>query len=59
MLFDAANVDVPLVPYQYGVLCARQLREIERRVSDQCPTVSVSPALTPSLSAVPALSSST
>jgi hypothetical protein len=47
------------VPYRFGVVCARQLRDSERSMADQCATVSASPALTPSLSAVPALSSST
>ncbi len=59
MLFDAGNFVGPLVPYRFGVMCARQLRESERRASDQCATVNVSPALTPSFSATPALSSST
>ena len=27
MLFDAANFAGPLVPYQFGILCARQLRD--------------------------------
>lgn len=59
MLFDAGNFVGPLVPYQIGVMCARQLRESERRAMDQYPTVNGSPGLTPSFSAVPALSSST
>ena len=59
MLFDAGNFVGPLVPYRFGVMCARQLRDDVRSAADQCPTVSVSPALTPSLSAMPALSSST
>ena len=59
MLFDAGDFVGPLVPYRFGVACARQLRENDRGAMDQCPTVSVSPGLTPSLSAMPALSSST
>lgn len=59
MLFDAGNFVGPLVPYRFGVVCARQLRDSERSLTNQCATVSVSPALTPSLSAMPALSSST
>jgi hypothetical protein len=59
MLFDAENFVGPLVPYRFGVSCARQLRDNERGAADQFPTVNVSPALTPSLSAMPALSSST
>ena len=59
MLFDAGNFVGPLVPYRFGVICARQLFESERRAMDHCPTVNVSPVLTPSFSAVPAFSSST
>jgi hypothetical protein len=59
MLFDAGNFVGPLVPYRFGVMCARQLRDSERRAMDQCATVNVSPGLTPSFSATPALSSST
>ncbi len=58
-LFDAGNFVGPLVPYRFGVVCARQLRESERRAADQCPTINVSPGLTPNFSATPALSSST
>ena len=43
MLFDATNFVGPLVPYRFGVACARQLRENERGAADQCPTVNVSP----------------
>jgi hypothetical protein len=57
MLFGAGNFDGQLVPYRFGVECARQLRESE--AGNQCPTVNASPVLTPSLSAMPALSSST
>jgi hypothetical protein len=35
MLFDAANFAGPLVPYQFGILCARQLRD------EPLPTVGV------------------
>jgi hypothetical protein len=59
MLFDAGNFVGPLVPYRFGVACARQLRDKDRGAADQCAIVNVSPALTPSLSAMPALSSST
>ena len=59
MLFDAGNFVGPLVPYRFGVACARQLRDGDRSSRDQCATVNVSPGLTPSLSAMPALSSST
>jgi hypothetical protein len=59
MLFDAANFVGPLVPYRIGVMCARQLRESERRAMDQRATANASPGLTPSFSATPALSSST
>jgi hypothetical protein len=59
MLFDAGNFVGPLVPYRFGVACARQLRDSDRSTMDQCATVNVSPALAPSLSAMPALSSST
>jgi len=59
MLFDAGSFVGPLVPYRLGVACARQLRDNGRGAVDQCATVSVSPGLTPSLSAMPALSSST
>jgi hypothetical protein len=59
MLFDAGNFVGPLVPYRFGVACARQLRDSDRSAIDQCATVNVSPCLTSSLSAMPALSSST
>jgi hypothetical protein len=59
MLFDAGEVVGPLVPYRFGVMYARQLRDSERRAMDQCATVNVSPGLTLSFSAMPALSSST
>jgi hypothetical protein len=59
MLFEAGNFVGPLVPYRFGVACARQLRDNDCRSMDQCATVNVSPGLTPNLSAMPALSSST
>lgn len=50
-MLDAWNGPPPrLVPYQCGLSCARE---------DQRCTVNASPGLTPILSAVPALSSST
>ena len=65
----------PLVPYQCGVFCWHQLREeaqvlpspvargcLDRRQQEsdgQRVTLNSSPSLTPSLSATPALSSST
>lgn len=50
MLYARNGPPLQLVPYQCGLPCARD---------DQRCTVNASPGLTPSLSAVPALSSST
>ena len=50
MLYARNGPPLRLVPYQCGLPCARD---------DQRRTVNASPGLTPSLSAVPALSSST
>jgi hypothetical protein len=50
MLYSWHGPTLPLVPYRCGLACARD---------DQRCTVNASPDLTPSLSAMPALSSST
>lgn len=50
MLYARDGLPLPLVPYRCGLPCARE---------DQRCTESTSPGLTPSLSATPALSSST
>lgn len=49
MLYAWKGPPLPLVPYRCGLPCVRE---------DQRCTANASPALTPSLSAVPALSSS-
>lgn len=50
MLYAMDGPPLPLVPYRTGVPCVRE---------DQRCTVSESPGFTPSVSAMPALSSST
>lgn len=34
MLFDAANFAGPLVPYQFGILCARQVSDASKASID-------------------------
>lgn len=69
MLYRAGGPPEPLVPYRPGVLCWRLLSHTDQQPGSLCGeptqidaqrfTVSVSPGLTPSFSAMPALSSST
>ena len=64
MLFDAQQFVGPFVPYRYGVPCVRQMRDEDAQRDVQAErnyfaTDNASPGLTPSLSAMPALSSST
>lgn len=58
-LYSSVDPPLMLVPYQSGIPCHHALRESERDALTQRWNSSVSPGLTPSLSAVPPLSSST
>ena len=62
LLYRLGGPPGPLVPYRIGVSCRRALQDgagFPRGAVDQRTTVNVSPGVMPSLSAVPALSSST
>lgn len=58
-LYAAAAATLQIVPYQVGLSCHHALEVAAPAALDQRWNSTVSPTLTPSLSAVPPLSSST